>query len=207
MPITQHRVDSPARILASYAAALVLVGAALAAQALRLPTGTPGVFGSPYLSVTDLMKRWAVDQNRREVLMITDGSGRGSRHSGWHRGYRTDSDASTAATVAQKTGTNIFSIYAPSRGPRRYWDALNGQMNLSSLAEKTGGASFYLGTHSAVSFQIYLQEFQRILNNQYLLSLNASPAKRSSLQSIQVSTEVAGVEFATHDAVWVPVQK
>ncbi len=80
-------------------------------------------------------------------------------------------------------------------------------MNLSSLAEKTGGASFYLGTHSAVSFQPYLQEFQRILNNQYLLSLNVASAKRSSLQSIQVSTEVAGVEFVTHDAVWAPVQK
>src|SRR6202521_586639 len=44
-----------------------------ASQALRLPLGNPGAYGSPYLSLTDLVKRWPDHRGRKEVLMITDG--------------------------------------------------------------------------------------------------------------------------------------
>src|SRR5215469_16987029 len=44
-----------------------------AAKALRLPMGNVGAFGSPYLSLMDLMRRWPEGPNRREVVMITDG--------------------------------------------------------------------------------------------------------------------------------------
>ena len=56
---------------------------AKAAKALRLPFGYAGSYGSPYLSVVDLMKRWPERQNRREVVMITDGVDR----AGWTRGW------------------------------------------------------------------------------------------------------------------------
>jgi hypothetical protein len=45
----------------------------LAAKALRLPLGSAGAYGSVYLSVTDLMKRWPDSPNRHEVLLVTDG--------------------------------------------------------------------------------------------------------------------------------------
>src|SRR5580658_6480311 len=45
----------------------------VAAKSLRLPFGSAGAYGSPYLSVIDLMKRWPENQNRHEVLMVTDG--------------------------------------------------------------------------------------------------------------------------------------
>jgi hypothetical protein len=176
----------------------------LTANALRLPFGHPAAFASPYLSVIDLMKRWPVDQNRREVILFTDGVGR-DHHLGWHRGYRLDADVNTATEVAQRTGTNIFSIYTPSSAFHRrgYWAGMNGQMNLTRLSENTGGASFYLGLHSPVSIQPYLAQLQTAFNNQYLLSFSAMSGKRSGLQSISLSTEAAGVDLSAHNAVWV----
>jgi hypothetical protein len=177
----------------------------LAAQALRLPFGYPGAYGSPYLSAVDLMKSWPVDQNRREILMITDGIGREGHHGGRHLGYRTDVDVDTACAVAQRTGTNIFSIYAPGSARIRhgYWAGVNGQMNMTRLSDSTGGAAFYLGLHSPVSIRPYLDQLQSRLDNQYLLSFSAKAGKRSGLQTINLSTEVAGVDLAAHDAVWV----
>jgi hypothetical protein len=51
-----------------------------AAQALRLPLGNPGAYGSPYLSLADLVKRWPDDTGRRQVLLITDGVDRFRGH-------------------------------------------------------------------------------------------------------------------------------
>jgi len=179
---------------------------ALAANALRLPTGLPGAYGSPYLSVIDLMKHWPQGDNRREVVMVTDGIDHARRHLGWHRGFTTNPDAETASAVAQKTGKMIHAIYAPgaSRFHRNYWIAMNGQMSIARLSDTTGGESFYLGLHSPVSFKPYLDSLQQTLDNQYLLSFSAKPGKKAGLQHVTLRTEVAGVEFSAHDAVWVP---
>ena len=179
----------------------------LAAQALRLPAGFSGPLGSPYLSVSDLMRSWPVTGNRREVLMITSGIGRGhDRHfMNWRMGYRQDPDVDTATAVAQRTGTNIFSIYTPSSAHFRssQWALTNGQVNLSQLSDRTGGAAFYLGLHSPVTIQPYLGQLQGMFNNQYLLSFSAKAAKKPGLQTINLSTEVAGVDLTAHNAVWV----
>ncbi len=176
----------------------------LAARALRLPLGHPGAYGSPYLSAVDLMKSWPASQNRHEILMFTNGIGR-DQHIGRSRGYRTDTDADTASAVAQRTGTNIFSIYVPGAAQfhRGYWAGVNGQMNLTRLSDSTGGAAFYLGLHGPVSIRPYLEQLQTMLDNQYLLSFVAKPGRRSGLQSVSLSTEVAGIDLAAHDAVWV----
>jgi hypothetical protein len=182
---------------------------AQAAQSLRLPLGSVGAYGSPYLSAVDLMKGWPDDGHRREVLMITDGVDHARRHLGWHRGYSTNPDADTASAVAQRTGTIIHTIYAPGAGlsHRNYWVATNGQMNMARLSDQTGGVSYYLGLHSPVSFKPYLEALQQVFDNQYLLSFSATPGKKAGLQTVKLSTEVAGVELAAHDAVWVPATK
>jgi len=47
---------------------------ALAAKALRIPTGSFGAFNSPYLAVMDWMKRWPDNGgDRRSILMISSG--------------------------------------------------------------------------------------------------------------------------------------
>jgi hypothetical protein len=179
---------------------------ALAADALRLPLGTAGAYSSPYLSAVDLMSRWPASGDRREILMITDGIDRAYRHWHWRRGLHTNPDADTAGAVAQKSGTIIHTLYTPGVGPwrRNYWEASSAQMDITRLSSKTGGKSFYLGLQSPVSFALYLNDLQKALDNQYLLSFAATPGKKPAMQQVSLNTEIAGVSLAAQDAVWVP---
>ncbi len=180
---------------------------ALAAKALRLPFGSAGAFGSPYLSVVDLMKRWPATESRREVVMVTDGVDRARRSSPANRGLGINPDVDTASAVAQRTGTVIHTIYTPGTGQvlGSHWAMRFGQMNMGMLSDQTGGESYFLGFGHPVSFKPYLEALQRLLDNQYLLSFSATPGKKPALQQVTVSTEVAGVDLLTADAAWVPV--
>lgn len=181
---------------------------AAAAKALRLPLGNPGAFGSPYLSAIDLMKRWPANNNRREIIMVTDGIDRARRGYPWH-GLYVNPDVDSAAEVAMRTGTIVHTIYAPGVGRwrRNYWEATNGQMGIAKLSEVTGGESFFLGFQSAVNFTPYLDQLQRTFDSQYRLTFSATPAKKAGLQYVSLDTEVPGVEFAAADAAWVPAAK
>jgi hypothetical protein len=179
-----------------------------AAKALRLPLQNAGAFGSPYLSVIDLMKRWPTHPNRREIVMVTDGIDRARRNVGT-RMPTINPDVDTASDVAQRTGTIIYTIYSPGIGHwhRNFWRANNGQIGISKLSEETGGESYYLGVQSPVSFKPYLDDVQKMINNQYILGFLAKPKNKAGLQGVQISTEVAGVDFSAADSVWVPAAK
>jgi hypothetical protein len=176
-----------------------------AANSLRLPLGSVGAYGSPYLSVIDLMKRWPASQNRHEVLMVTDGIDRAHRGRA-RRGFYTNPDVDSANQVAMRTGTMIHTIYAPGVGRlgRNYWESTNGQMGIAKLSDVTGGESFFLGLQQPVSFAPYLDQLQKTLNNQYLLSFSAQSGKKARLQNVSINTEVAGVDLSSADAVLVP---
>jgi hypothetical protein len=182
---------------------------AAAAKALRMPIGSTGAYGSPYLSLIDLMKRWPQSANRREVIMVTDGidrAGRGMRY----RGLGPISpDVDSASAVAQRTGTIVHTIYTPGVGRlhRNFWEANNGQNGMAKLSDETGGESFYLGLQPPVSFQPYLDRIRKILENQYVLTFEAKPNKKAGLQRVKLTTEIAGVELSSADNVWVPAAK
>ena len=82
---------------------------AAAAKSLRLPLGGVG-YASPYLSLSDLMKKWPVSENRREILMITSGIDPlgGSPF--------TNPYLSAAVDRAQQGGFIVYSIYTPGAG-------------------------------------------------------------------------------------------
>lgn len=177
-----------------------------AAKAIRLPTGYVGAFGSPYLSLIDLMKRWPEHPNRRrEVIMVSDGIDRARRE----RNALVNPDVDRANDVAQRTGTIVHTIYFPGAGHwhRNFFDANNGAMALGKVSDVTGGESFFIGLPAPVSFQPYLETLERILNNQYLLGFAATPGKKAGLQNVTIDTEVAGVDFSYANAVWVPAPK
>lgn len=183
---------------------------ARAAGALRLPLGTPGAYGSPWLSVSSLMKHWPVSDNRREIVMLTDGidrAGRNGRHL-W-RGLHLNPDADSAGLVAQRTGTIIHTIYAPGIGRwhRSYWTATSGQSDMTRVSARTGGESYSLGLGNPVSLAPYLDRLDKVLDNQYLLSFSATPGRKPGLQAVRLNTELAGVQLAAPDAVWVPGQQ
>ena len=176
-----------------------------AARALRLPLASIGAYGSPYLSVIDLMKRWPESSNRREIVMITDGIDRfrgGSRYRGL--GF-VSPDVDSASFVAQRTGTIIHTIFTRGVGRRasNFWEITNGQNGIAKLSDETGGESFFLGTQNSVSFRPYLESLQRSFDNRYLLEFNAVPGKKDGLQPVTLATEVAGVELDSAESVWV----
>jgi hypothetical protein len=182
---------------------------AVAAKAIRLPIGTAGAYGSPYLSVIDLMKRWPERMSRREVILVTDGIDRARRGLRYNGLSWISPDVDTASAVAQRTGTIIYTLYTPGVGrlAHNFWEANNGQNGMAKLSEETGGVSFFLGLQPPVSFKPYLDQIKRTLENQYVMTFQAKPAKKAGLQRVNLATEVAGVELVSADNVWVPAAK
>jgi len=180
---------------------------ASAANAVRLPMGNTGAFGSPYLSVIDMMNRWPEHPSRRVIVMVTDGIDR-SRGGPRSRNLATMPDVIRASDVAQRTGTLVYTLYSPGVGFRRrnFFEATTGQNGIARLSDESGAESFFLGLQAPVSFRPFLERIQTALNNQYLLEFRAIPSGRAGLQSISVGTELSGVELISADGVWVPAQ-
>jgi hypothetical protein len=175
---------------------------AQAAKALRLPLGVRGVNASPYFSLSDLLKRWPPSNNRREVVMVSDGID-------LYYGTNDLLDPYLQETIdnAQRSGVIVFAIYSPGVGHfgHSYWSTYWGQLYLARLAEETGGESYYIGmTGAPVSFIPYLDEVNHRLGHQYFLSFLAKPQKKTGLQRIKLTTEVPNVDLVSADRVMVP---
>ncbi len=174
---------------------------ALAAKALRLPMGSAGANASPYFSLGDLIKRWPASDERREVLMITDGIDR-YWGSGPDNGY-----VDSVIAQAQRAGVIVFSIYTPGEGHygHTYWRTYWGQNYLSQLADETGAESYYLiGSAPPVTFSPYLQDMSRKLGRQYLVTFIPKPQKKAGMQRVKLQTEVPNADLVSADRVYVP---
>jgi hypothetical protein len=77
---------------------------------------------------------------------------------------------------------------------------------MAKLSDETGGDSFFLGTQNPISFKPYLDDVQKNLESQYILEFQAIPGTKSGLQSVNLSTQVAGVELDSANSVWVEVK-
>ena len=175
----------------------------LAAKALRIPLGSFGAYGSPYLSLLDLMKRWQSTGDRRSILLISSGID-------YFRGGFTlrSPDLDSVIERAEKGNINIWSIYYPAIGHRShsFFRVSNAQSNLSQLADETGAESYFLGVTAPVSFKPYLDELQNHLSNQYLLSFipGAAGGKKGKFERVRVTTELENVEFMHPNQVFLP---
>ena len=159
---------------------------ASAATTLRQPIGMRGINGSPYFAVQDLIKRWPPGdpQIRREILMVTDGVDR-------YSGVRYDPEnpyVRAAINDAQKAGIIIYSIFYTGVGQMDQSGYVqdSGQNYLIQFSQETGGDSYYLGFGNPVSFEPFLTDLQRRLQNQYELSFVSAPKK--GLQQLKVKT-------------------
>ena len=182
----------------------------LAAKALRLPRGGLSTMDSPYLSLISLVKSWPQQNVRREVLMVSDGIDRlrGQRSTGVSTMPTISPDADSASRNSQRYGVIVHSIYATGAGRigRNAWEAQLGQSGIAKIADETGGEYFALGTGNAVSFKPYLDRLQNIFDNQYYVVFRAVPGKKAGLQRVRISTEIADVDLAAADNVWVDVK-
>jgi hypothetical protein len=167
---------------------------ALAGKALRIPLGNEGTFSSPYLAVQDLLKRWPATspQDRGSILMISSGID-------YFRGFFTPitPDMDETVALAQKHNINVWSIYEPDARHRSQglFLSFRGQMNLSELAEETGGESYYLNAAPLVSFKPYLDEMLAHLNNQYLLTFEGNGGAKGRFERVHETTELSNMEF------------
>jgi hypothetical protein len=166
---------------------------ALAVRALRIPRGQPGIGSSPYLAVIDWMQRWPDTGGRRSLVLIS--SGVDFLRGGWAPFYP---DVDTAIERAQRENINLWSIYYPAQGRRAQSFALAtlGQNNLSKMTEETGGETYFLGTSAPVSIKPYLEEIQRHLNNQYLLTFAGDGGGKGKLVPLQLQTELTQVKLS-----------
>jgi hypothetical protein len=175
------------------------------AKALRLPTGIAGINGSPYFSLSDLLKRWPAGAARREVLMVSDGI------DPYYGGADfLDPYLDAAISGAQRAGIIVSAIYSPGTGHlgHSYWQTYWGQLYMSEIAEKTGGEAYYIGmTGPPVSFTPYLDQQTNRLTHQYLLTFLAKPPKKTGLQPVRIATEVPNADLVGPDQVWVPATK
>jgi hypothetical protein len=177
---------------------------AAAARALRLPMSIGGINASPYISLSDLIKRWPESSGRREVLLVTDGV-----DPYYGSGDLNDPYLDAAVDDAIRAGIIVYAIYSPGAGHfgHSYWLNYWGQMYLSRVAEETGGEAYYIGfTGPPVAFQPYLEDMKRHLDHQYWLTFNPKPRKKSGWQRIKVTTEVSNAELVAPHQVYVSAE-
>jgi hypothetical protein len=173
-----------------------------AAKALRLPYGSGGANGSPYFALSDLVKRWPKSDNRREVLMISDGVDRY-----YDQDDLADPYLDQAIAAAQRAGIVVSAIYNPGKGTyeRSYWRTYLGQVYMTKVAHETGGQAYYMGFSApAVAFAPYLKDLSNSLNHQYLLSFLAEPERKAGLQAVKLESETPNTDLVSADRVFVP---
>jgi hypothetical protein len=172
---------------------------AAAGKKLRIPLGDAVGGNSPYLSIIDAIKRWPESTARHAIFVISDGM------DPLQPGI-SDSYLDGAIQQAQRTGTQVYAIYASRAGHfgHTLWRINQGQNNLSRLADETGGELYYQGTDTPVSFAPFLDQFASRLSHQYKLTFLAKAGSKPGYQHVRLETEVPNAELNTADKVYVP---
>jgi len=170
---------------------------ALAEKSLRFPLGFGAGYTSPYLALSELMKKWPDTKDRREVLMIT--SGTDPLGGGFSNDPYTNPYLDAAFDQAQRGGFIVYSIYSPGvgRASRGLFRTDLAQSGLDLLAQKTGGETYYLAFGSPVDITPYLQDVNNSLKHQYALTFLAKSAKKPTLEPVKVKTEMPNTGLVT----------
>jgi hypothetical protein len=170
---------------------------ALVEKSLRLPIGVGAAYTSPYLALSDLMKKWPETKDRREVLMIT--SGIDPLGGGFSNDPFTNPYLDATLDQAQRGGFIVYSIYSPGvgRAGRGFFRTDLAQAGLDLLGQKTGGDTYYLAFGAPVDITPYLQDVSNNLKNQYQLTFLAKGAKKPTLEPVKVKTEMPNMGLIT----------
>jgi hypothetical protein len=180
-----------------YTAQNLTTDRALAEKSLRLPLGFGAAYTSPYLALSDLMKKWPETKDRREILMISSGTdplGGGFSNDPYSNPY-----LDAAFEQAQRGGFIVYSIYSPGvgRAGRGFFRTNLAQSGLDLLSQKTGGETYYLGYGAPVDITPYLRDISNNLKNQYGLTFIAKSAKKPTLEPVKVKTEMPNTGLVT----------
>lgn len=159
---------------------------------LRLPMDSSTV-GNPYLSLSELIRKWPAGATRREVVLITPGGGAFNLgEEGFHNIF-----VDAAIADAQRAGVIVHAIYALGAGHSGHspWQNLWARHYLARVAAETGGEAYSLGFGAPVSLTPYLSEIGFRLAHQYLLTFIATPGEPGKAQSVRVVTEIPNADI------------
>jgi len=175
---------------------------AMALKALRLPGGSPGSSASPYFCLSDLAKHWPSTnrENRREVVMITDGVDPYNLRFDPENPY-----VQAAIQDSIRAGVIVNSIYWHDRG--RYDSGLYennaGESLLEQVAQVTGGKAYWRGIGNPVSFAPFFGDLGRRLQNQYELGFEAPAKSKPELTTLKVKLNEPDVKVEAPQRVMV----
>jgi hypothetical protein len=171
------------------------------ARSLRLPLGQPGISASPYMGISDLVKKWPAADARREVLLISSGI------DPWSPPDPRNPYLQSAIAVAQRAGVLVHSIYYSGAGhPGKGYGRIDwGQNYLSELGDETGGEAYWQGFGSSVLFDSFLKDLSQRLRNQYLLTIALDDAK-GGLEPIRVSVTKSDGTLMPASNIYIPKQ-
>ena len=167
------------------------------AAALRLPLGEPGISASPYLSISDLIKKWPAGSIRREVLVISSGI------DPYSPANPLNPYLEKTVADAQRAGILVHSIYYAGAGHlgHNYFRVNWGENYLSELGDATGGEAYWQGFGSPVLFDAFLKDLNQRLGHQYLLTLSPADTK-GGFEPIRVVSGNSQVSLVAAKQVW-----
>jgi hypothetical protein len=154
---------------------------------------------SPWLSLSDLIRRWPATSARREIVMITSGldplGGMGS----------VNPYLDTAIEQAQRNEVIVYAIYTPTAGHagHSFFLLTWGQNHLAQLAEETGGEAYMLGFGPPVSFAPWLDEISGHVQHQYRVTFPMDAGQKGGLRAVRFATEVPNAELTAASRVYV----
>ncbi|HTY85745.1 MAG TPA: hypothetical protein VMB19_16110 [Silvibacterium sp.] len=156
-----------------------------ALKALRLPAGSAGSNASPYFCLSDLAKNWPSinRENRREVVMITDGV------DPYNLRFDPDNPYVQAAIIdSVRAGLIVDSIYWHDLGryDRGLYENNSGQSLLNQVTQTTGGKSYWQGVGNPVSFAPFFDDLGRRLQNQYELGFDVPTKSKPEIVTLKV---------------------
>jgi hypothetical protein len=170
-----------------------------AIKALSTPTGNKAT--SPFVALAELIRGWPQSTSRRAVIMISNGINPAATSN-----YQ-DGSAETALEAAQRAGVTVYVIYHPSADylATDSSQIYSGQVQLSHVANETGGEAYFLGFGPLPSVAPFLADMADHLANQYRLLFLAKPGQEpGDLQPVTVKSKITDLEVMAPDRVWVP---
>jgi hypothetical protein len=173
---------------------------ARALQALHLPGGIGGVSASPYFCLSDLAKNWpsANRENRREVVMITDGFDPYNPHFDPDDPY-----LQAAINDSVRAGLVVHGIFWHDTGfaSRTFGGTNTGQNLMTIVTSATGGNYYWQGFSNPVSFQPFFSDLSRRLENQYELSFVVPAKNKAEIETLKVKLDMPNAKLTAPQQV------
>lgn len=175
-----------------------------AAAALRITGGVYTRAPSTFTALTDLIKHWPEEGDRKVVLVLSSGI-----DLNWGLSDALPSsnpDLHRAIAAAQRNGVNVYTIYAKSSEgvPDNLFLINAGQSCLAELARSTGGEAYFQGLQTPINFYPILRDLRDQLEHQYLLTFRAQRSKKESYDRLRLTTEESNVKLIAPKRVYVP---